>query len=138
MLCSDKAVDLSEPFDSNGMLITKLLQGGESMVRSVGFKHFSFASKAESEREGTRAETRIGLSAKRRSPFKSAGGSVQSNTGSRVVRISRQDYWLPTPFASFPFTSRPVRHRVPSHSDSALQRLCWRFGVLKSGVLKTV
>ena len=32
---------------------------------------------AESEREGTRAETRIGLSAKRTSPFKSAGGSVQ-------------------------------------------------------------
>ena len=74
----------------------------------------------ESEREGTRAETRIGLSAKRTSPFKSAGGSVQSTTGSRGVRNSRQDYWLPTPFASFPFTSPPVRHRVPSHSDSAL------------------
>ena len=28
---------------------------------------------AESEREGTRAKTRIGLSAKRTSPFKSAG-----------------------------------------------------------------
>ena len=28
----------------------------------------------ESEREGTRAETRIGLSAKRTSSFKSAGG----------------------------------------------------------------
>jgi hypothetical protein len=24
------------------------------------------------------------------------------------------EYWLPTPFASFPFTSLPVRHRVPS------------------------
>ena len=75
---------------------------------------------AESEREGTRAETRIGLSAKRTSPFKSAGGSVQLTTGSQGVRISRQDYWLPTPFASFPFTSPPVCHRVPSHSDSAL------------------
>jgi len=39
------------------------------------------------------------------------------------VRISRQDYWLPTPFASFPFTSPPVRHRVPSHSDTALTRM---------------
>ena len=39
------------------------------------------ASIAESEREGTRAETRTGLSAKRTSPFKSAGGSVQSTTG---------------------------------------------------------
>ena len=24
------------------------------------------------------------------------------------------EYWLPTPFASFPFSSPPVRHRVPS------------------------
>jgi len=29
---------------------------------------------------------------------------------SEVVR----EYWLPTPLASFPFTSPPVRHRVPS------------------------
>ena len=38
--------------------------------------------------DGTRAETRFRLSAKRTSPFKSAGASVQSSTGSRVVRIS--------------------------------------------------
>ena len=38
--------------------------------------------------EGTRAETRFSLSAKRTSPFKSVGSSVQSITGSRVVRIS--------------------------------------------------
>ena len=37
---------------------------------------------------GTRAETRFCLSAKRTSPFKSAGASVQSTTGSRGVRIS--------------------------------------------------
>ena len=44
------------------------------------------------------------------------GASVQSNTGSRAVRISgsnvgytkfrdSEEYWLPTPFVSFPFTS---------------------------------
>ena len=38
--------------------------------------------------DGTRAETRFCLSAKRTSPFKSAGASVQSTTGSRGVRIS--------------------------------------------------
>ena len=38
--------------------------------------------------DGTRAETRFLLSAKRKSPFKSAGASVQSTTGSRGVRIS--------------------------------------------------
>jgi hypothetical protein len=38
--------------------------------------------------DGTRAETRFRLSAKRTSPFKTAGASVQSTTGSRGVRIS--------------------------------------------------
>jgi hypothetical protein len=38
--------------------------------------------------DGTRAETRFLLSAKRTSPFKSAGASVQSTTGSRGGRIS--------------------------------------------------
>jgi hypothetical protein len=38
--------------------------------------------------DGTRAETRFRLSAKRTSPLKSAGASVQSTTGSRGVRIS--------------------------------------------------
>ena len=38
--------------------------------------------------DDTRAETRFRLSAKRTSPFQSAGASVQSTTGSRGVRIS--------------------------------------------------
>jgi len=38
--------------------------------------------------DGTCAETRFNLSAKRTSPFKSAGASVQSTTGSRGIRIS--------------------------------------------------
>jgi len=38
--------------------------------------------------DGTRAETRFRLSAKRLSQFKSAGASVQPTTGSRGVRIS--------------------------------------------------
>jgi hypothetical protein len=38
--------------------------------------------------DGTCAETRFRLSAKRTSPFKSADASVQSTTGSRRVRIS--------------------------------------------------
>jgi hypothetical protein len=38
--------------------------------------------------DGTRAETRFRLSAKRTIPLKSAGASVQSTTGSRGVRIS--------------------------------------------------
>jgi hypothetical protein len=38
--------------------------------------------------DGTRAETRFRLSAKRTNLFKSSGASVQSTTGSRGVRIS--------------------------------------------------
>jgi len=38
--------------------------------------------------DGTRAETRFSLSTKWKSPFKSAGTSVQSTTGSRGVCIS--------------------------------------------------
>jgi len=38
--------------------------------------------------DGTHAETRFRLSAKRMTPFKSAGASVQSTTGSRGVLIS--------------------------------------------------
>ena len=38
--------------------------------------------------DGTRSESSFRLSAKRTSPFKSAGASVQSTTGSRGVRIS--------------------------------------------------
>jgi hypothetical protein len=41
--------------------------------------------------DGTRAETRFHLSAKRTSPFKSVGASVQSTTDSRGVRISGGD-----------------------------------------------
>ena len=63
------------------------------------------------------------------------GASVQSTTGSRGVWISSSNgsnagqttfrgkvelYWLPTPFACFPFTSPPVRHRVPPGSERAL------------------
>jgi len=44
--------------------------------------------RAETERDGTCAETRFGFPAKRTSPFKSAEVSVQSAAGRRGVRIS--------------------------------------------------
>ena len=56
--------------------------------------HFSLltahvcSGRVETECDGTRAETRFGLPAKRTSPFISAGVSVQSAAGSRGVRIS--------------------------------------------------
>jgi len=80
----------------------------------------------QTERDGTRAETRFGLSAKRTSPFISAGVSVQSSTGFLVVtldglfRVRMKPASLPNPFASFPFTSPPVRRRVPPDSVTTL------------------
>jgi len=77
--------------------------------------------------DGTCAETRFRFSSKRTNPFKRAGASVQSTTASRDVRISGSNvgYTMfrssvkstgyPLHFASFPFTSPPVRHRVPTH-----------------------
>jgi hypothetical protein len=42
-----------------------------------------------------------------------------SNAGYTMFRGSEGNS-LPTPFASFPFTSPPVRHRVPSHFNCTL------------------
>jgi hypothetical protein len=81
--------------------------------------------------DGTRGESRFRLSAKRTSPFKSAGASVRSTTRSRGVRISGSNAGY-TMFrgsvkgtgyplhSRFPFTSPPVRHSVPSHFNWTL------------------
>ena len=46
--------------------------------------------RVKTERDGTRAETRFGLPAKRTSPFISAGVSVQSSTGFLGARVGRE------------------------------------------------
>jgi hypothetical protein len=92
--------------------------------------------------DGTHVETRFCHSAKRTSPFKSAGASVQSATGSRGVRISgsnagytkfrgSEGYWPPTPFVSFSFTSPPVRHLVPSRFNRTLPHIVVKEYVLR-------
>ena len=77
--------------------------------------------------DGTRAETRFRLSAKRTSPFKLAEASVQSTTGSRGVCISGSNagytmfrgsvkgtgYPLHSPVSpSFPFPCVTVCHHI--------------------------
>ena len=52
------------------------------------YKNTATTGRGQLKRDGTRAETRFRLSAKRTSSFKSVGASVQSTTGSRGVRIS--------------------------------------------------
>ena len=57
------------------------------MVRS-GLRGGHVGGRLRLKCDGTRAETRLRLSAKRTSPFETAGASVQSTTGSRGVRIN--------------------------------------------------
>ena len=62
--------------------------------------------------DGTRAETRFRLSAKRTSPFKSAGASVQSTTGSRGVCISGSNAGYTTFRGSVKGTGYPLHSPV--------------------------
>ena len=56
-------------------------------VKNSSLFFIAITSRLRLKCDGTRAETRFRLWAKRASPFKSAGASVQSNTGSQSVRI---------------------------------------------------
>jgi len=60
------------------------------VLRSIDFAYHTrtFHCRGQLKCDGTRAETRFRLSAKRTSPFKSTRASVQSTTGSWGVRIS--------------------------------------------------
>jgi hypothetical protein len=62
--------------------------GGEKSPIPRQLKWTRSSVKGQLKCDGTRAETRFRLSAKRTSTFKSAGASVQLTTGSRGVRIS--------------------------------------------------
>ena len=64
--------------------------------------------------DGTRAETRFHLSAKRTNPFKSVGASVQSTTGSRGVRISGSNVGYTMFRGSVKSTGNPLHSLVSS------------------------
>jgi len=89
--------------------------------------------------DGTRAETTFRFSAKRTSPFKSAGASIQSTTGSRGVRISSSnagctmfrgnvkstDYPLHSPVSSsLPFPCVTVCHHISAGPYRTIGALC--------------
>ena len=62
--------------------------------------------------DGTLAETRFHLSAKRTSPFKSAGASVQSTTGSQGVRVSGSNAGYTTFRGNVKGTGYPLHSQV--------------------------
>ena len=68
--------------------------------------------------DDTRAETRFRLPAKRTSPFKSAGASVQATTGSRGVRISGSNAGYTMFRGSVRILSTYSSHQFPFHFPS--------------------
>ena len=70
--------------DSHNLLILTFVH---RLLPSSG-QETTYTCRGQLKCDGTCAETRFHLSAKRTSSFKSAGASVQSTTGSRGVRIS--------------------------------------------------
>jgi hypothetical protein len=78
--------------------------------------------------DGTRAETRFGLSAERTSPFKSAGASVQSTTtGSRGVRISGSNAAYTTFRGSVRLLATHSIRQFPVHFPSRASPCAIRF-----------
>jgi len=73
--------------DSVALTGFKFFTINRTLLLTVGVQNPVF-SRLRLKCDGTRKETRFRLSVKRTSPFKSAGASVQSTTGSRGVCIS--------------------------------------------------
>ena len=74
--------------------------------------------RARLKRDDTCAETRFGLSEKWTSPFKSAGDSVQSTTGSRGVRISGQTMDRPCSEVQYQVVATLSNRLFPLHFPS--------------------
>ena len=86
---------------------------GTHYVVDIGeFRLTGIRGRGQLKCDGTRAETRFRLSAKRTSPFQSARASVQSTTGSRGVRISGSNAGYTMFRASVKSTGYPLRSPV--------------------------
>ena len=87
----------------------------------------------------TRAETRFRLSAKRTSPFKSAGASDQSTTGSRGVRISGSNARYTMFRGSVKGTGHPLHSPVSPSLPLTCVIVCHHIsiGVYFSAILST-
>jgi hypothetical protein len=84
-------------------------------------------SRLHSKCNGTRAETGFRLSAKRTSPFKSAGASVQLTTGSRGVRISGSNARYTMFRGSVKSTGYPLHSSVSPSLPFPCVTVCYHF-----------
>jgi len=95
--------------DTN-LMFAKILSNSTKCVRfkQVGSRLGRLSFKCD----GTRAETTFRLSAEWTGPFKSAGASVQSTTGSRGVRISGSNVGYTMFLGSAKSTGYPLHSSV--------------------------
>ena len=77
--------------------------------------------------DATRTETRFRLSAKWTSPFKSAGASIQSTTGSRGVRISGSNAGYTMFRGSVKSTGYPLHSPVSPSLPLSCVTVCHHF-----------
>ena len=129
------------------------------MYLFLGLPHFptEILCRLRLKCNGTRAETRFRLSAKRTSPFKLAGASAQSTTGSRAVRISGNNagytmlqgsvkgtgyhsirhcpLHLPSRASPYAITFQLDSTFLPSHPSHIVRTICKRLNVAALKVL---
>ena len=107
----------------------------------------STCSRGQMKCDGTGAETRFRLSANRTSPFKSAGASVQSTTGSRGVHISGSNAGYTTFWGSVKGTGytlhSPVSPSLPlpcvtvcQHVSAGVYFTCFKHIIYRVPMLK--
>jgi len=104
----------SIPFRGEKIFFQNVQSGSETQpaCKSVGRGQLKY--------DGTREETRFRLSAKRTSPFKSAGASVQSTAGSRGVRIGGSN----AGYTMFRGSVRSTGYPLHSHVSPSLPFPC--------------
>ena len=84
----------------------------------------AYSARGQLKCDGRRAETRFRLLAKRTSPFKSAGVSVQSTAGSRGVRISGSNAGYTMFRGSVKGTGYPLHSPVSPFTSPSLASPC--------------
>jgi hypothetical protein len=91
---------------------------GSSSLKRLCSEQEQSCCRGQLKCDGTHAENRFRLSAKRTSPFKSAGTSVQSTTGGRGVRISGSNAGYTMFRGSVKVTGFLLHSPVPLHFPS--------------------
>ena len=115
-------------------MVTTDIQDNDKILDSASVP---LLSRGQLKCDGTRAETRIHLSAKWTSPFKSAETSVQSTIGSRGLRISGSNAGYTIFRGSVKGTGYPLFCQFPLHFPSCVSPCAITFQLESTTPIKT-